>query len=420
MERKHKIPLKLKLIRFKNSDFFSFTDKIIRLLKPPKKFGGVPKKILFIRNDRIGDAVITLPFFRDLKLNSPDIKIHVLASERNKFIFENVSYIDKIIIYSPDNWDESNLNIFFKLPVIGKLAQFIFHLFLPYIFNAEIKIFVDILKNEKYDAVIDLVGRRRNAIIGRMISKYTAGGRLFLLSWLYSYYLETNWVSAKDKDFITRKIECLLAESMDLKILKRDKTLPYYPDNFSDKKEIDIFIHFGTGKVRRFEIEKEIEIIKSLSNYKLIITDGYETENYKLQKEFFRDFPNIEFKIYSSLQALIPDVKKSRLMLAYDGGQTHYLSPYVTVIAIYGPTSVDLWKPYEFENYELRKEWNDNLKVIKSEGEFAHEVIYKRIWCSPCFDIGCEERPCLKYITPQMIKETVENKLTKINNEQRL
>nr|MBP9097114.1 hypothetical protein [Ignavibacteria bacterium] len=285
------------------------------------------------------------------------------------------------------------------------------HVLMASVLDDDFRKFLSDLEIEKYDAVIDLIGRRRIAFIGRMVSKFSAGGRLFLLSWMYSYYMKTNWVSPHDKDFMSRKIQFLFEDSLNLKFEDKIVELPYTRAEQKEEKEIDVFIHLGTGELRKFEPEKEIEIIQSLNNYKLIITDGYESSAYKKQKEHFKAFPNIQFKIYKNLTDIIPDIKKSKLMLSYDGGQTHLLAQYLPSVVIFGPGSVDLWKPYEFKDYKIVKEWDNNLRVIQSDGKYKHEVVHKKIWCSPCFDIGCKERPCLGAITPGIIAETVKSKL---------
>jgi hypothetical protein len=69
------------------------------------------------------------------------------------------------------------------------------------------------------------------------------------------------------------------------------------------------------------------------------------------------------------------------------------LSQFGTTIVIFGPGSVNLWKPYEFEDYEPYAA--GNTQILKSRGKYGHMVVYNPIWCSPCFDIGCKERPCL-------------------------
>lgn len=416
MEIRQEIPLKLKLIRFKNSNFFSFIDKIIYFIKPPKKFKGVPEKILFFRNDRIGDAVCTLPVLRDLKLNYPDLRIHLICSDKNKFVFENLEYIDKLIIFNPENWNEENLPSVFKIPILGKLLQFIFHFFIPYLFDSGFKEVINNFKNEKYDAVIDLIGRRRIAIMGKMISRFTVGSRLFGLSWMYSYYMKTNWVSPLDDDFMSRKIQGVLEDSLNFDFAKKDESLPYFKTAQSVDKKTDIFIHLGTGTIRRFTVDKEMKIIEQFKNFRVIITDGYETENFKQLKRFFLNTSNIEFKLYKNLQEIVPDILSSRLMLSYDGGQTHFLSQLIPSIVIFGPGSAGLWKPYEFKNYNIVKEWENDLRIIESEGVHKHCVIYKKIWCSPCFDAGCKERPCLAAVTPEIIFNTIKEKLAAIND----
>ena len=123
MTGRQKIPLLLKLKRFKNSSFVNFFNGLPGKLKPPKKFKGVPDSILFIRNDRIGDAVVTLPVIRDLKLNYPGIRITVLASSRNKFVFEDKDYIDDLIIL---DWTPDSLPAIYRLPLLGGILTFIF------------------------------------------------------------------------------------------------------------------------------------------------------------------------------------------------------------------------------------------------------------------------------------------------------
>lgn len=56
-------------------------------------------RILFIRLNKIGDALVTTPLFDEVK-NKLGIKIFVLADRKNHFIFENNPSIDEIIIFN--------------------------------------------------------------------------------------------------------------------------------------------------------------------------------------------------------------------------------------------------------------------------------------------------------------------------------
>ncbi len=69
----------------------------------PKKPEGEPtfnrnSKILFIRLNRIGDALVTTPLLKEIK-EQLGCKIYILADKKNHFIFERCPAIDKVIIY---------------------------------------------------------------------------------------------------------------------------------------------------------------------------------------------------------------------------------------------------------------------------------------------------------------------------------
>jgi ADP-heptose:LPS heptosyltransferase len=55
-------------------------------------------KILFIRLNRIGDALVTTPLLKEIK-EQTGCKIYVLAGSQNYFVFENPKLADEIIVY---------------------------------------------------------------------------------------------------------------------------------------------------------------------------------------------------------------------------------------------------------------------------------------------------------------------------------
>lgn len=54
------------------------------------------KKILFIRNAKIGDAICSFPLLRELSKNFPNSTIDVYASIYSDFLFEKVPYCNKV------------------------------------------------------------------------------------------------------------------------------------------------------------------------------------------------------------------------------------------------------------------------------------------------------------------------------------
>jgi len=82
--------------------------------KKTKKIVGTPKKILFLRYDRIGDMIITTPVFREFRRAYPNSEIYVLASKTNSEIIKFNPYIDQIFINHKHSFI-SDLPALFKL-----------------------------------------------------------------------------------------------------------------------------------------------------------------------------------------------------------------------------------------------------------------------------------------------------------------
>lgn len=72
--------------------FFLYPFRIFK--KKPKEI----KKIAIIRLWAIGESILTLPLIKRLKENNPEVEIEVICTNKNKLIFENQKFIDKINI----------------------------------------------------------------------------------------------------------------------------------------------------------------------------------------------------------------------------------------------------------------------------------------------------------------------------------
>lgn len=62
------------------------------------------KKILILRNDKIGDMIVSTPLLRELKAAWPDVEIHVAASSVNHDIIRDCPHVSKTML-----WDKCNL-----------------------------------------------------------------------------------------------------------------------------------------------------------------------------------------------------------------------------------------------------------------------------------------------------------------------
>jgi heptosyltransferase-2 len=80
-------------------------------------------KILIIRNDYIGDLILTSCVFREIKKHNKNIKIVALVSELNKDIIKYNPYVDKIIISTPF-WRKKTIKSFIEyIKVLYKIRK---------------------------------------------------------------------------------------------------------------------------------------------------------------------------------------------------------------------------------------------------------------------------------------------------------
>ncbi|MEJ5359470.1 MAG: glycosyltransferase family 9 protein [Desulfobacterales bacterium] len=65
---------------------------------PAATAAGEPRSILFLRIDRIGDMVLSLPALRALKARFPRARLAVLASPSNQALLRHEPYIDEVLV----------------------------------------------------------------------------------------------------------------------------------------------------------------------------------------------------------------------------------------------------------------------------------------------------------------------------------
>tara|TARA_Y100000590_G_C15576910_1_gene960807 strand:+ start:69 stop:1076 length:1008 start_codon:yes stop_codon:yes gene_type:complete len=119
-------------------------------------------KICISRTDRMGDMILTLPVIKSIKLNNPEVKIHVLASKNNAKVLKKINYIDKIIIIDPNN--DSILRSIFN---IRKTKYKFFINFTPGIRN----LFLCLFSNSDIKANLILLSRYKNNYFSKFLDR---------------------------------------------------------------------------------------------------------------------------------------------------------------------------------------------------------------------------------------------------------
>ena len=287
-------------------------------------------RILIIRNDHIGDMVYSTPIFRELKKSIPDCHITVLASPENKPIIEKNHYIDEII----------------ELPIPKKSIKNVWQ-YLKMSWK---------IRRKKFDIGIDLRGSVQNSFfllwlagIKKKIShiEWHPFIKMFLdvpLQFDKSRYvfddnaemLQALGAEQKDKwpeIIFTPEDEDKVKDLMKTLKLKQNKFICILPCAGLPEKQwsLDKFVGILKGirhkykkkyKIVLMGLDKDFETLMKLSDSETVI----------LRNMNVRHLPLL--------------FKKSKLVLAHDGGPMH--SAWLTgskVIALYPAEFADKFLP---------------------------------------------------------------------------
>ncbi len=244
----------------KHQRFNYFFDKITSLfIKSEYNNIKNPKKILFLRNDHIGDMVHSTQIFREIKKIFPRTKISVLASSANKSIIEKNKNVDHII----------EMDLFWRRKNIGSFLNYL-------------KVLKKI-KKERFDVGVDLRMSKLNVFFFLFIPKIRSrigyynvnGGKAFL----------THPILYDKKVHVIKEPIKLINTSFGTDVVK-----DYFPEIITDKKdEQDV---------------KELIKQKDIKKY-IMIFPGATNESRKWREERFNQLIKIFHKKYPAYKIII-------------------------------------------------------------------------------------------------------------------
>ncbi|GAB6282296.1 MAG: glycosyltransferase family 9 protein [Ignavibacterium sp.] len=326
-------------------------------------------KILFIRLNRIGDALVSTPLIKEIKnknlrsIEKFSSKIYVLASDKNFVAFNNNPYIDEIIIY------KKGIKNFFSL--IKKINQI------------------------NFDVVIDL-----HDDVSSTVS--------FLLSFIKSHYKfgfeKTNKklfthtvprINPSQNHIVDRLLE--IAKLFKINIDKENSNIIYVPlkssventesfikNNFTELKFL-IGINISSGSKARFwRIDNFKRLINFLKHYSLNILILTSPDDLNLANEISQnEIPIFYSYNYDEFAAMI---SKIDLLFTPDTAIVHLASVFqIPVFGIYVKykTNDMIWKPYKSDfDCVITEEPNLNNvsfdSLINSFKSFLEKNIYAK------------------------------------------
>jgi ADP-heptose:LPS heptosyltransferase len=304
-------------------------------------------KILFIRLNRIGDALVSTPLLHAIK-QKIGCRIFVLADSKNKAAFSNNPDIDQLLIFNKSLKGYLDIRKFIKTNNIETIVDL--HddtsttvSFILAFCNAKNKFGLEKENKKIYTRTVPRIDAAKYHIIERL--------------------LEITKLFGFEADKTRAKIIYKPNEE------SQEKTESYLLKNFPEKKFL-IGINISSGSSARFwGIEKFKHLVSFLKKYPVSIVIITSPVDFSLAKEISDDGTLIHSTGFDELAALI---SKLNLLISPDTAPVHLASAFgVPVFGIYVKfnTPEIIWYPYgsEFEYVVTEEPTLQNISFEKVE-----------------------------------------------------
>jgi ADP-heptose:LPS heptosyltransferase len=298
-------------------------------------------KILLIRNDNIGDIILTTPLFEAIKKKYPTSYLAVMCAGYSKEPLLEHPFIDKLYIYEKSKHHKGFLK---------KIKCWL----------GQIKTMLEI-RAEKFDFAIgirssfsrsnaDLVlfsGAKNRVVRLPNSNKKPFGFNFFIDETANKHEVERSFDCLKPLDVFNNNEKPLIFIPDDIKksFLAQLQSIKYAP------KEYLIFHITARIEPDKWSVAKWLELATKLSfEYKIIITGAPNSEESNTAKEFCRNQPNVYFLDTPNLKYLGYAISEAKLYIAVNGGAMHLGAAMGTpTLALLGDFILNEWYPYGCE-----------------------------------------------------------------------
>ena len=339
--------------------------------------------ILIVKLSAIGDVIHTLPSLTALRKLYPDAHITWVVEEAAADLVKNHPDLDAVIISRRKNWSRDFQKGHFR----GSWE--------------EIKSFMKLMRQRRYDLVIDFHGLFKSSIIvflsrGKRKLGYNS------LQELSGLFLNEKIPEDMNKHAVERYLD--FPRYLGAKIDKAQFVLPSHKAaegktrilmdeyHLEDKKFIAInpIAYWETKLWSNEKFAHLADLIHDKLQIKVVFTGSAKEPIEKITS--LMTAKSINLGGATTLLDLASLYRKARIVITTDSGPMHLAAAVETpVIAIFGPTDPARTGPYGA----------------------GHAIIRTELPCSPCFLKKCSTKKCMEDIAIENVFAVVKEKLTK-------
>ncbi len=354
---------------------------VIRIFALFGKKRGLPrsevKKVLLIRFAAMGDTLLMTPAVRAIRNKYPDANLDFLVSNINFSIIENSPYLSKIYKFE---FSKKISKLKENLKLLNRLRKNNYDLILDFEPFVSLTALIAIFLKGKYTAGYKTENQKKHFAFDGFVNHSKKRHEVDNLLALAEHI---------GCDVHDRKTELWIPEEVKARIEM------LFSAHKIGKKKI-VVIHPSTGgenHPRQWPEEYFVKLIEFLyNNYEtdIILIGGKNEKNIAERIEADTKGKAVSLCGQTDLNGTIEIIRRCDLFISGNTGTMHIAAALdKPLIALHGPTDPARFGPL-----------GNNSHVIKSP-----------LHCSPClnlgFEYGCKEYPCMKFITPNMVIDSI-------------
>ncbi|MDA8156028.1 MAG: lipopolysaccharide heptosyltransferase II [Actinomycetota bacterium] len=325
------------------------------------------KKVLVIKPSSLGDVVHSLPFLFSLKKGFPDAEVHWVIADSFAPLLSSHPLIHKLWVIKKDGWIKPGSFV----NTIGELARL----------GRD-------LKRESFDAVFDLQGLLRSALIAKAtgaairvgFEDAREGGRLF-----YTHLVG----GRRERDHAVKRY-------LNMAKFAGCQTEAEFPMPASGEftppfDQYAVIVPGARWNSKRWPIWNFAEVAAALDMNSVVI--GAASDRVLADEVVSHSGgKSVSLAGETDLRQLVEVMRRARFVLTNDSGPMHIAAALgVPVFALFGPTDPAVVGPY------------DNGR--------AENFVFKRHFaCSPCRKRVCPGMRCMSAIEPGWVIEKIRKK----------
>lgn len=298
-----------------------------------------PKRVLIIRqHNQLGDMLASVPLFRALKQNYPDVHITLVVSPENKAAVAKNKFIDEII-----NFDKKKLlSIAYLISLYKKLRKGYDWALVPVVVSISF--------------TSNLLARLSKSKI--RIGPASLNGKENSSAFFFNIRIPLDWRNAPNRNVYMRAIDFVKSLKIvtdnfrtEISFDNQDSSIAnaFLEQHIGDKNNLIIGLHPGAGKPpNRWAAESFIGLIDWLrENYNATIyLTGTKADNEVLKNINSGFSPKLHIYYNHTVAEVAALVSKSHLYITNDTGAMHIAGATETPqISLFGPTNPAQWAP---------------------------------------------------------------------------